>query len=76
MGERGAFEDAMDAAFANVKWMQVSVNQRSCPPKKSTEHFQVREEKSSKNSSETFFYDAQGRRFNDLHGECGSLHEY
>ena len=31
---------------------------------------QVREEKSSKSSSESFFFDAQGRRFKELHGEC------
>lgn len=49
MAERGAFEDAMDAAFANVRWML------------------VREEKSSKSSEDSFFFDAQGRRFKELH---------
>jgi hypothetical protein len=30
MAERGAFEDAMDAAFANVRWMQVDAAPTAC----------------------------------------------
>jgi len=30
MVERGAFEDAMDAAFANVRWMQVGKTPAFC----------------------------------------------
>jgi hypothetical protein len=32
MAERGAFEDAMDAAFANVRWMQVGRCAVGMPP--------------------------------------------